>query len=176
MNTCTTCDKTFKTPAALKAHNTRTHKENTVTVANKTLKTARKKAARAVQAAPAPEVKPKKVKTLTDCACSGWQVAIPGNQLALKGAPKAHRDAAEYDTETNWTTISLECGKMTSSTFAPGHDARFKGLAITAARFGGEMQIARGGVLSSMSPANAVKSVSPGLLALLPAQATATAA
>lgn len=184
--TCETCNKIFKTPAALKTHNTRIHKENTVTVATKTPKTPRKarlatrKATPAVKAVPAPQeapaATPKAKKTPHACACAGWTVAIGGEQTALKGAPKAHRDALEYDNETHWNTISLECGKMTTATFAPGHDARFKGLAITATRFGGEMQIDRGGVLVSMSPEQAVASVSPGLLAFLPAKPAASAA
>ena len=71
------------------------------------------------------------------CAC-GWTVCLPG-KADLRGRPKAHRDAADYDPQTDLTFIELSCEARTKAVFAPGHDARFKGLAQTAALLGGDL-------------------------------------
>jgi hypothetical protein len=110
----------------------------------------------------APTRKAKAEPTLRPCACA-WTVALPG-QVDLKGAPKAHREAADYDAETDWTFIELGCGRETASIFAPGHDARLKGLAITAARFGGDLS--RDG--QSADPWTLLSEIAPNLLAALP--------
>lgn len=116
------------------------------------------------------ETKTPKTKTEPHaCACAGWTAVLPGLP-DLKGTPKAHRAAAEHDEATNQTTISIQCAGLTKATFAPGHDARFKGLAITAARFGGSMAKEQGGLLVDMSPWDAVGSVAPALVAHLPAR------
>lgn len=78
-------------------------------------------------------------KPTRPCAC-GWTVVLPGDRTNdLQGRPKAHREAAEYDAETDSTYVDLGCEARTQGTFAPGHDARLKGLAQTAALYGGDL-------------------------------------
>lgn len=101
-------------------------------------------------------------KPTVPCACS-WTVVLPG-RADLTGRPKAHRDAAEYDAETDHTFVALACEAQTQSRFAPGHDARLKGLAQTAALLGGDL--AKNG--QSADPLTVLQAVAPNLAEFLP--------
>lgn len=103
-------------------------------------------------------------KPTRPCACA-WTVDVPG-RADLTGLPKAHRDHAEYDAETDRTFVAVPCDAQTQGTFAPGHDARLKGLARTAVLLGGDLT--RGG--QSADPATVLSAVAPALLAFLPTE------
>ena len=101
---------------------------------------------------PAPTTRP--------CAC-GWSVVLPGNRVGdLAGRPKAHRDAAEYDPQTDMTFIEIPCEATTKAIFAPGHDARLKGLAQTAAILGGDLS--KDGL--SADPVRVLQAIAPDLV------------
>lgn len=94
------------------------------------------------------------------CAC-GWSVVLPGNRIGdLTGRPKAHRDAAEYDPQTDQTFVTLPCEATTKAVFAPGHDARLKGLAQTAAILGGDL--AKDGLVAD--PVRVLQAIAPDLV------------
>jgi hypothetical protein len=106
----------------------------------------------------APLAKPER-----DCQCR-WTVRLPG-RADLTGRPKAHRDAAEYDAETDHTHVALDCDRTTQSVFAPGHDARLKGLAQTAVLLGGELVRTDG---LAATPEDVLAALAPNLLDFLP--------
>ena len=103
------------------------------------------------------------------CAC-GWTVVLPG-KANLKGRPKSHREVADYDEQTDLTFVELSCEARTKGTFAPGHDARLKGLAQTAALLGGDL--ARDGL--TVDPWTLVGELAPALRRFLPTKEQAVA-
>ena len=78
---------------------------------------------------PEPEAKPK-VKAKTQCACGTITVEVP---LDTK-LTKTQRGYANIGKAS--IVLNTECTAITSSRFAPGHDARFHGLEALAARVG----------------------------------------
>lgn len=106
------------------------------------------------------------------CTCSRVWISFPWSDEALRGLPRQQLEFAEVDeigedeagAPVKVWTIQIPCEATTRSTFAPGHDARFKGLMQTALRRGGEAHLTEGGMLVSTDPVSLTAQIAPNLL------------
>jgi hypothetical protein len=96
------------------------------------------------------------------CACSVTSISFGGDRRA--DLPKKFRDLADYDVDTDTTIVDTLCEEVTEKVFAPGHDAKFKGLMQVALRFGGDASIRDGGLLISTGPVELTMKVAPKLV------------
>jgi hypothetical protein len=91
------------------------------------------------------------------CLCGQIRIDIPAetdkpfNAQALPRNHRAYLDTVIGD-EAGWVYLETMCDQETKRTFAPGHDARVKGLLITAARLNGDVTVLDGGMAKTTDP------------------------
>jgi hypothetical protein len=102
-------------------------------------------------------------RTLHPCLCGLVRVDFNGEEMTIEDLPRKYRAWAEYNPDTHWIHVETGCEALTYKVFAPGHDARFKGLLQTAHRQGGEVWF--DGV--STSPADFATERTPGLVSAI---------
>lgn len=98
------------------------------------------------------------------CLCGMVRIDYNAEQVSIEDLPKKQREWAErnmYEDGGGWIHVETGCTRETQRLFAPGHDARFKGLLQTAHRMGGSVWFE--GV--STEPEHFAQLNTPGLVA-----------
>lgn len=110
------------------------------------------------------EVEADKPSKERPCLCGQIRIDYDAEQVSIEDLPRSQREYAEinmFDEGGGWVHVETGCVTLTKRLFAPGHDARFKGLLQTAHRMGGEVWFE--GV--STSPEHFAQLNTPGLVA-----------
>ncbi|MBI1376758.1 MAG: hypothetical protein GC157_04645 [Frankiales bacterium] len=109
-----------------------------------------------------------KIREPHPCLCGQIRIDIPGDTdpKTLPASQRGYLDDPTAD-EAGWTYLQTECTAETRRLFAPGHDARTKGLLQTAARLGASVTVLDGGMAHSTDPITFATQQLPGMAHLV---------
>lgn len=117
---------------------------------------------------------PAKAKKL--CLCGQIRIDFDAEQVSIEDLPKKYREYAElnhFDEGGGWVHVETGCETLTAKLFAPGHDARFKGLLQMAHRQGGDVVFIQDGLSVSQGPVEFANEWTPGLVSAITNPVTA---